>query len=115
MGDHALQLIAVEFVDQAPGYGDRGILRREARREGIQGRVLHDRDARLGQAGGTAQAHVGRGTLTRSVICRANATIAIMEAMKSSWPISTPRLKLGLTGICAVGRGNPPPYRDSRG
>ncbi len=77
---------------------------------------MTQKTARLPMAyGGTVQAHVGRGTLTRSVICRVNATIAIMEAMKSSWPISTPTLKLGLTGICAVGRGNPPPYRDSRG
>ncbi len=50
--------------------------------------------ARLPMAyGGTAQAHVGRGTLTRSVICRASATLATLEAMKSSWPISTPTLK----------------------
>ncbi len=50
--------------------------------------------ARLPMAyGGSAQAHAGRGTLVRRVICRASAIMANTEAMKSSWPTSTPMLK----------------------
>ncbi len=55
--------------------------------------------------GGTAQAQVGRGTLMRRVICRASAITANTEAMKSSWPTSTPTLKnSSAMGIAFCGR-----------
>ena len=55
---------------------------------------MTQKTARLPMAyGGTAQAHVGRGTLMRRAVCRASAIMTNTEAMNSSWPISTPTLK----------------------
>ncbi len=58
--------------------------------------------------GGTAQAHAGRGMLMRRVIRLASAIMANTEAMKSSWPTSTPTLKnssaIGIDGLRRLGR-----------
>ena len=62
--------------------------------------------ARLPMAyGGTAQDHAGRGMLMRLVIRLASAIMVNTEAMKSSWPISTPTLKnSSAIGIDVCGR-----------
>ena len=46
MGDHALQLVAVERVDRAAGDADHGILRRGAGGKGVDGRLVIEQEDR---------------------------------------------------------------------
>ena len=56
VGQHALELHAVELLEQAGGDGDGGVLRVAAGGEGVRGRVVDDVEARLGQPAGDAEA-----------------------------------------------------------